>query len=758
MKMDRIIKRSTAIIFSILLAAFVVGCGGGGSSAVDSGSTKVSIKIGQSRIVSLLQKLFTQSTTAIPSNVAKIGFVISGPDLSPTEEIVDVSGKTEITVTFNVPNGVDRNFLAIALAADGTTSLFQGDVNADLNGTPVDLTIQMGFDISGEWTLTPSDPNGNKGPATFITFSQRGNSFTLTGSDTEGGSFTGSGSIVGSALHLSATGIDMPCGSNFSASLTGAVSANGSAMDGSFTQTGVCSGTPTAGTFTAVKGHIVPAPQADITGAWALTHIEVTPVAGPEEGPEFIKISQTGNSITFIQVDDDGTVKQGNGSIDGNSVQFSFSDTDKCNNPSTVVLTGTLSGDGNTMSGTYSNGGTGNCAETGDWRATKAQPPAFDISGPWSGFRTPQGGSESGPSCFTFAQTGSFLTFTGDVTGSGILSSNNIQVKFADFFGGGNTPICKVINHLTGTVGADGSSASGTYTTSNDCPAGIFFPGGTWRAQKGTLCTQPPAGQGTISGKVVDTLGAPLSGVAVQLFLQGSATANITNNADGTYSLGKVAAGSGYSLEFSKSGFTTVVRDNITVTADAVTQIPDVVMTPVLQAGQTRIVLTWGATPSDLDSHLTGPISGSNTRFHVYFAADCFPDGSCSFDNNGNRIAGPNTLDLLDHDDTDSFGPETTTIVQQISGVYRFSVHDFSNAGSTSSTALSNSGAQVQVFRGSGVVATFNITPGQVGTLWTVFELNGDAITFINTMSNQADSSVIQGGSRSATSLKKSKK
>ena len=34
---------------------------------------------------------------------------------------------------------------------------------------------------------------------------------------------------------------------------------------------------------------------------------------------------------------------------------------------------------------------------------------------------------------------------------------------------------------------------------------------------------------------------------------------------------------------------------------------PDGVMTPILPAGETRIVLTWGEFPSDLDSHLTGP-------------------------------------------------------------------------------------------------------------------------------------------------------
>ncbi|HXX81993.1 MAG TPA: hypothetical protein VEI46_10625, partial [Thermodesulfovibrionales bacterium] len=116
---------------------------------------------------------------------------------------------------------------------------------------------------------------------------------------------------------------------------------------------------------------------------------------------------------------------------------------------------------------------------------------------------------------------------------------------------------------------------------------------------------------------------------------------------------------------------------------------------------------------------------------------------------------GPNTDAVLDHDDTDSFGPETTTIVQQFSGVYRFYVHDFTNGGNTSSTALSNSGAQVKVYQGNTLVATFNVPTNQMGTVWTVFELNGSTITPINTIS--PDQSVIQSASLKAK-FKKAKK
>jgi hypothetical protein len=98
----------------------------------------------------------------------------------------------------------------------------------------------------------------------------------------------------------------------------------------------------------------------------------------------------------------------------------------------------------------------------------------------------------------------------------------------------------------------------------------------------------------------------------------------------------------------------------------------------------------------------------------------------------------------LDLDDVTSYGPETTTIYQQIGGVYRFSVHDYTNKESSSSTALSNSFAQVKVYRGSNLVATFNVPPNRGGTLWTVFELSGSTMTPVNKMSYESAPTSIQ--------------
>ncbi len=42
-------------------------------------------------------------------------------------------------------------------------------------------------------------------------------------------------------------------------------------------------------------------------------------------------------------------------------------------------------------------------------------------------------------------------------------------------------------------------------------------------------------------------------------------------------------------------------------------------MSPVLIAGQTRMVLNWGETPPDLGSHVLTPIIDGSTH-HIYFS------------------------------------------------------------------------------------------------------------------------------------------
>lgn len=244
------------------------------------------------------------------------------------------------------------------------------------------------------------------------------------------------------------------------------------------------------------------------------------------------------------------------------------------------------------------------------------------------------------------------------------------------------------------------------------------------------LFAQNLSGTGTITGRITNAFtGAGLPSATVQLraganVTTGTVIATATTNSSGDYTIN---ANSGtYTAEISLTGF--VTTDFVTVAVGGRTiSNQNYTVTPVLTGSDMRVVLTWGASPNDLDSHLTGPISGSTSRFHIYYSSK--------------NATGVN----LDVDDTSSYGPETVTISSFAPGIYRYSVHDYSNRGSTTSTALSNSGAQVKVFQASSLVATFNIPTGQTGSLWTVFEMDGatKTITPKNTFSNQSTPSSV---------------
>ena len=108
---------------------------------------------------------------------------------------------------------------------------------------------------------------------------------------------------------------------------------------------------------------------------------------------------------------------------------------------------------------------------------------------------------------------------------------------------------------------------------------------------------------------------------------------------------------------------------------------PVVFMSPGTASIAWRFVLSWGAQPLDLDAHLTGPLAGTTSRFHVFFNTP------------GSSTASP--FARLDVDAQDGFGPETITLTQQIPGIYRFYVVNFSG-----SPEIRTSTARVDVYPG----------------------------------------------------------
>lgn len=142
-----------------------------------------------------------------------------------------------------------------------------------------------------------------------------------------------------------------------------------------------------------------------------------------------------------------------------------------------------------------------------------------------------------------------------------------------------------------------------------------------------------------------------------------------------------------------------------------------------LQASDVRVTLAWGASPSDLDSHFTGPtasssgISDETNRFHVYYGA-----------RNADEVAS------LDVDDTTGYGPETITLIPPTGattlrpGIYRYTVHHYSGyeniATSGASVTLNIGGTSTREFLppadATGLAGTY-------GDTWTVFELMVDS-------------------------------
>lgn len=160
---------------------------------------------------------------------------------------------------------------------------------------------------------------------------------------------------------------------------------------------------------------------------------------------------------------------------------------------------------------------------------------------------------------------------------------------------------------------------------------------------------------------------------------------------------------------------------NIKVLGGKVISNQDAVMSTTLLDGQLRIVLQWGAVPSDLDSHLLIPQSTGGTA-HVYYRNKVYKE-------NDTVVA------FLDLDDTSSYGPETTTIYNVNKGVYTFYVHNYSGR-----PAMSTSNASVSVYNGASnePAYTFNV-PLESGLYWTVFtyDSNKRKITPVNVVGNR---------------------
>ncbi len=204
---------------------------------------------------------------------------------------------------------------------------------------------------------------------------------------------------------------------------------------------------------------------------------------------------------------------------------------------------------------------------------------------------------------------------------------------------------------------------------------------------------------GTVIGFVVDS--ATESAIAgAEVSLVGDSSVTTTTDGFGAFTLTAPEGLQG--LTFTAPGYfipnvnvMVVARETVFVEANGSANLTE---------GQVRFVLSWGAEPADLDSHLQTP-----SGFHVYYVAD-----------SGGGA-------MLDYDDVDSYGPETITIDAPEEGVYYYDVYNYSE-----SPEMAGRGAYVEIFDVSGFVQRVTIPSAGTGLFWRVFSYDGESFTIIN--------------------------
>lgn len=246
-------------------------------------------------------------------------------------------------------------------------------------------------------------------------------------------------------------------------------------------------------------------------------------------------------------------------------------------------------------------------------------------------------------------------------------------------------------------------------------------------AEASMMVDRKKATEGTVYGNIVNALtGEKLDGVTYEVrknWNNSLGTPLDSGIVDETYSL-KLEAGN-YTIHFAKTDFI-ANNVNVTVVGDKSSEVP-AYLSPenVMVGNDLRIVLTWGRSPADLDSHLLGTDSDGDD-FHIYYSDKTYTEG-------GERVAN------LDLDDRNGYGPETTTIYSiNPNGTYSYYVHNYTNKSSSNSTALSYSGAMVKVYTGNQIIAKYSVPTGRIGTLWHVFDYDPSSgvVTGVNELSN----------------------
>ncbi|MCC8168403.1 MAG: carboxypeptidase regulatory-like domain-containing protein [Clostridiales bacterium] len=216
-----------------------------------------------------------------------------------------------------------------------------------------------------------------------------------------------------------------------------------------------------------------------------------------------------------------------------------------------------------------------------------------------------------------------------------------------------------------------------------------------------------------MSGYVTDAAtGSGIYGATLKFTQNGSEVETLTTAGDGYYEL-DLPQGD-YQVEVSLSGYITETFD-FTIGKYDNYFYQNMTISPEMAEGVIRIVLEWGASPRDLDSHTEGTFS-NGSAFYV------------DFTNRSMGTNGTNYYATLDVDDTSGNGMETTTIYD-VSAEFEFYIVNYSGESLTDW-----SGVTVKVYMGDGLVDTFTGPSHDSGIMqWNVFTYSGGTIHSVNT-------------------------
>ncbi len=223
------------------------------------------------------------------------------------------------------------------------------------------------------------------------------------------------------------------------------------------------------------------------------------------------------------------------------------------------------------------------------------------------------------------------------------------------------------------------------------------------------VLTQGTTGTGTIEGMVTDSqTGYGLENVLVQV-----GGLSVYTDSFGEYTLTDIDAGYNV-VSVTLEGY--YPQTNEIIVPEGETVVLNFTMSPELLGSELRFVLSWGAEPRDLDSHLKTPeIEGS--FYHVYFG------------NSGIQEYPPYAT--LDTDDTDGFGPETITLYDVFTGTYHYYIHKWSGVGD-----LAGCGAIVRVYDETGQIYELTAPQPQAGEegyeYWDVLQIVNESIILTN--------------------------